>query len=164
MASEKIIAKKAGLVDEIVDQFQKSSAVVFFEYDGLTVADMTELRKNLKENDATLKVYKNSLTKRALAKLNYDLEGELVGPKAVAFGSDPVLPIKLLADFRKKNDNLELKTGIVEGKVVGIDVLNELASIPSREGLITMFAGGLISYVKDFAICVDLHRQNLENK
>ena len=163
MASEKVIQKKESIVAEIMENLQKAEAVVFFEYDGLSVADMTKLRRDLRENNSDMKVYKNTLTKRALEKLNIDLLDELVGPKAIAFGSDPIMPVKLLADFGKINSNLTMKKGIIEGKIVSEQGLKELASLPSKDGLITMFAGGLISYVRDFAICIDLHRQNLEN-
>ncbi len=163
MASEKITLQKIDKVKEIIDNFKKSKSVVFFNYSGLNVADMTELRKRMRNNDADLKVYKNTLTKRALAELKYDLEEHLQGPKAVAYGNDAVIPVKLLAEFKKVNSSLQIVTGIVEGKTVQIDVLNQLANLPSREGLITMIAGGLLGHIRDFAICIDLHRQNIEN-
>lgn len=163
MASEKIIALKKEVVKEIVDNIKTSESVVFFEYSGLNVADITELRKRLRENDADMKIYKNTLSKRALEELKYDLSEHLEGPKAIAFGKDAVMPVKLLSEFKKVNDNLKIAAGIVEGKVVSIDILNQLANLPTREGLITMIAGGLIGHIRDFAICIDLHRQNLEN-
>lgn len=162
MANIKIIEKKAGVVDEIVENFRKSSSVIFFEYSGLSVSDLTTLRRDLKANGAELKVYKNTLTRRALDELKIDLNSELVGPKAVAFGDDAVLPIKLIAEFAKKNPALEIKAGIVEGNVTSVTTLNELAQLPSREGLLTMLAGGLIGVVRDLSICLDLHSQNLE--
>lgn len=162
MANIKIIEKKAGVVDEIVENFKKSSSVIFFEYSGLSVSDLTTLRRDLKANGAELKVYKNTLTRRALDELKIDLNSELVGPKAVAFGDDAVLPIKLIAEFAKKNPALEIKAGIVEGNVTSVATLAELAQLPSREGLLTMLAGGLIGVVRDLSICLDLHSQNLE--
>ncbi len=164
MASDKVIQKKKAQVQEIIDKFSQAESVVLFEYRGLSVSDLTKLRRTLRENNADMKVYKNNLLRRALAELNYDLNNDLSGPKAVAFGDDPVLPVKKLAEFRKENENLVINSGIVEGKVVSQGTLNELASIPSREGLIAMFASGLISCVRDFAVCIDLHRQNLEKK
>ena len=74
MASEKIIEQKQGVIKEIIDNFKNSESVVFFEYSGLNVADMTQLRKSLRENNADMKIYKNTLTKRALVQLNFDLE------------------------------------------------------------------------------------------
>ena len=95
--------------------------------------------------------------------LNIDLESELNGPKVVAFGKDVIEPIKIVNDFAKTHDKLVMKAGIVDGKVTELDELKKLATIPSREGLLTMFASGLLAIPKDFAICLDLHSKNLEN-
>ena len=84
------------------------------------------------------------------------------GPKAIAFGTDAIAPIKALSDFAKTHKALELKVGIVDGEIADEKMLKELASIPSREGLLTMFASGLMQHVRDFAICLDLHSKNLE--
>ena len=71
-------------------------------------------------------------------------------------------PIKAVSTFIKKHPNLEMKIGIVDGKITELDELNKLATIPSREGLLTMFASGLMGIARDFAICLDLHSKNLE--
>ena len=122
-----------------------------------------ELRRKLKESDSELKVYKNTLVARALKDLDIDLADELNGPKVVAFGKDIIEPIKAVNDFIKTHDKLVMKVGIVDGKITGLDELKKLATIPSREGLLTMFASGLLAIPKDFAICLDLHSKNLEN-
>ena len=123
-----------------------------------------ELRRALKKSDSELKIYKNTLVARALSTLDIDLSSELNGPKVVAFGKDIIEPIKAVAEFSKKHPNLEMKIGIVDGKVTGLEELNKLATIPSREGLLTMFASGLMGIARDFAICLDLHSKNLEEK
>ena len=87
---------------------------------------------------------------------------ELKGPKAVAFGTDAVAPIKVLSDFAKKHPALELKVGIVEGEIADEAKLKELSTIPSREGLLTMLAGGLMGTVRDLSICLDLYSEGLE--
>ena len=97
-----------------------------------------------------------------LKSLNIDLEKELNGPKVFVFGTDMIEPIKATSNFIKKHPNLEMKIGIVDGKVTELEELNKLATIPSREGLLTMFASGLLAIPKDFAICLDLHSKNLE--
>ena len=122
---------------------------------------MMELRRKLKESDSTLKIYKNTLVARALDTLNIDVKDELNGPKIVAFGKDMIDPIKTVAEFAKKHDKLVMKIGIVDGKVTEIDELNKLATIPSREGLLTMFASGLMAIPRDFAICLDLHSKDM---
>lgn len=162
MANQKIIERKGQIVEEIVAKVKESSCVVLFENQGLTVSETNELRRALRENGSSFKIYKNTLTKRALDSLKIDFDSELDGPKAIAFGNDAIAPIKVLSEFAKKTNKLELKIGYVDGSVADAKMLNTLASIPSREQLLTMFAGGLMQTVRDFAICLDLHSQNLE--
>lgn len=162
MANQKILAKKQEVVDEIATKVKDSASVVVFEYHGLTVSEINELRRKLRETDSDLKVYKNTLARRALSSLNIDLGEELKGPKAIAFGTDAIAPIKVLSDFAKEHPALELKVGYVDGSVADIELLKKYASIPSREGLLTMVASGLMGIVRDFAICLDLHSKNLE--
>lgn len=162
MASQKILDQKQSVINEITDNVKESSSIVFFEYHGLSVGEMMELRRSLRQNDADLKVYKNTLAKRALETLKINLDEDLIGPKAMAFGKDAIAPIKVLSEFAKKHPALEIKVGIVDGTIATIDTLRDLATIPSREGLLTMLAGGLIGVVRDLSICLDLHRQDLE--
>jgi large subunit ribosomal protein L10 len=81
----------------------------------------------------------------------------------MAYGTDVIAPIKALSEFAKTHPALELKIGIVDGKVADAKELATLASIPSRDQLLTMFAAGLLEHVKNVAICLDLHSQNMEN-
>ena len=164
MANQKILEQKQKIVEEIAENVKNASSVVFFEYAKLTDADMKTIRRKLRECDSELKIYKNTLTKRALDTLDINLDDELVGPKAIAFGSDAVAPIKVLNDFSKTTDALQLKVGIVDGEIADLAMLKELASIPSREGLLTMLAGGLMGTVRDLSICLDLYSQQLEEK
>lgn len=156
MANQKIIDRKADVVEEISNKMKESSTYVFFEYRGLTVSETNELRKKLRATGSDFKVYKNTLSKRALANFNIDLGSELEGPKALAFGTDTIAPIKVLSDFAKKHTALELRVGVVDGEIADQKMLAELASIPSREGLLTMLAGGLIGVVRDLSISLDL--------
>jgi large subunit ribosomal protein L10 len=162
MANQKIIERKASVVEEIADKMKNSSSYILFEYRGLTVSETDELRRKLRETGSEYKVYKNTLTKRALDSLNVNLDEHLNGPKAIAFGTDAVAPIKVLSEFAKKHKALELKVGVVDGEIADQGMLSELAAIPSREGLLTMFAGGLLEHAKNFAICLDLQAKNLE--
>lgn len=162
MANPKILEKKQVVIDEITNNVKESSSFIFLENNGLTVDETMELRRKLKESDSELKVYKNTLVARALKDLDIDLADELNGPKVVAFGKDIIEPIKAVNDFIKTHDKLVMKVGIVDGKITGLDELKKLATIPSREGLLTMFASGLLAIPKDFAICLDLHSKNLE--
>lgn len=163
MANPKILEKKQAIIDEIATNVKESSSFIFLENTGLTVAETMELRRKLRESGSELKIYKNTLVARALKDLNINLESELNGPKVVAFGKDIIEPIKAVAEFAKKHNNLVMKVGIVDGKIAELDELKELATIPSREGLLTMFASGLLAIPRDFSICLDLHSKNLEN-
>jgi large subunit ribosomal protein L10 len=162
MASEKILAKKQEVIDEIKSKVKESSSVVLFTYTGLTDEDAKTLRKALRENGSDYKVYKNTLMARAFNDLKFDLNEHLTGSSALAFGTDSVAPIKTIADFAKTHDVVTLKVGIVDGEVTGKDTLNELATIPSREGLLTMLAAGMMGIPKDLSICLDLYAKQKE--
>ncbi len=163
MANQKILDQKQQIINEIADNVKNSSSAIWVDYRGLTVEQVTELRRKLREVGADIKVYKNTLTKRALDTLSISLDDYLNGPNAIAFGEDAIAPIKVLANFAKENEALELRVGIVDGKITEIDELNKLATIPSREGLLTMLAGGMIGIAKDLSICLHLYGEQLEN-
>ena len=163
MANPKILAEKQVVIDEITNNVKESSSFIFLDNNGLTVAETMELRRKLKESGSELKIYKNTLIARALKDLNIDLADKLNGPTTVVFGSDTIEPIKVANEFAKNHDKLVMKIGIVDGKVTELDELKKLATVPSRETLLTMFASGLLAIPRDFAICLDLHSKNLEN-
>ena len=162
MANEKILAKKQEIIDEIKERVQNNATIVLFDYRGITDNEAKELRRALRTNDADYKVYKNTLMARALSDLNINLDDSLAGPSALAFGTDQIAPIKVLSDFAKKNPALVLKVGIVDGEVSDKEKLAALSTIPSREGLLTMLAGGMIGIAKDLSICLDLYAQQKE--
>ena len=164
MANRAIIAKKEEVVNEIAERVKNANSIVLFDYRGLTDAEIVELRRKLREENSSYKVYKNTLTKRAFDKLSIKLDDCLEGPSAIATSDDEIAAIKVLAEFAKTHPALELKGGYVDGKVANLEELNKLATIPSRDGLLTMFAAGLMEHVKNVAICLDLHSQNLEEE
>ena len=162
MANQKILNQKQETIDEIASNIKQSASIVWFDNNGLTVSEQTELRRILRENDCELKVYKNTLTRRALENLKIDLETELEGPKVVAFGKDAIAPIKAVSEFAKSHPTLELKVGIVDGQVADIEMLNKLAAVPSRDTLLTMLAGALMGTVRDLSIALNLYSEDLE--
>ena len=164
MASTKILDAKGQVVNEIADKIKNSESVVLFTYQGLTVADMAELRNKIKEANGEVKVYKNTLVKRATDTLNLDLTESLEGPNAIIFGKDLLEPIKVLSKFAKDHKQAEIRAGIINGEVVGNEVIGEYASIPSMEGLLTMLAGGMIEHVKNLSIALNLYAEGLEEK
>ena len=162
MANPKILAAKQSVVDEITNNVKESSSFILLDNNGLSVSEAMELRRNLKNSNSELKIYKNTLIARAFKDLDIDVNDKLNGPTVVAFGKDIIEPIKAVSEFAKSHDKLVMKIGIVDGKVTELDELKKLATIPSREGLLTMFASGLLAIPRDFAICLDLHSKNLE--
>lgn len=164
MANQKILDKKQEIIDEIADKTKNAEATVLFEYQGLTAEETNELRRKLKESDSEFKIYKNTLVKRAFDTLKIDLNDDLKGPKAMAFGNDPVAPVKVLYEFAKKHPSLVVKVGLIDGEKTDEAKLSELSKLPSREGLLTMLASGLIYPLKNLSICLDLYRQDLEKK
>lgn len=164
MASTKILEQKKKTVDEIVDKLKNSESVIIFQYQGMSVADLSDLRGKLKEVQAEVKVYKNTLLKRAADELNINLDDFLAGPNAILFGKTLLEPIKIISEFAKSNDKLDIRVGIISGDVADISVIKEYASIPSREGLLTMLAGGMMQYVKDLAISLNLYAEKMEGK
>ena len=162
MASAKNLEIKKDIVSEIENSINNSESVILFQYQGLTVSDLKDLRQQLKGTDATVKVYKNTLLKRALDELNYDFDGFLEGPNAVLFGKNLLEPIKVLADFAKDHDKLEIRVGIINGSVADLATIKEYASIPSREGLLTMLAAGMMEHVRNLSIALNLYAEGKE--
>lgn len=162
MASTKILAQKKETVNDIVNNIKDSESVILFQYQGLTVAELSELRKKLRETDATVKVYKNTLLKRALDELNLSFDGFLEGPNAILFGKNLLEPIKVIADFAKDHSKLEIRIGIISGSVADLATINEYATIPSREGLLTMLVAGMMEHVRNLSIALNLYSEQKE--
>ena len=151
------------IVSEIEDKIKNSESVILFEYQGLTVAEVSELRKKLREAQGEVRVYKNTLLKRALDDLNIDLNGFLEGPNAIMFGAELLEPIKVIANFAKEHDKMQIRVGIINGDVAELSVINEYAAIPSYEGLLTMLAAGMMEHVRNLAIGLNMYAEKLEN-
>ena len=162
MASAKILENKKAIVEEIKSNIQNSESVIIFTYQGLTVSELSELRKELKNYDSEVKIYKNTLLKRALDDLNIDLDGFLEGPNAILFGKELLEPIKAISKFAKEHEKANITVGIISGAKADLDEIKEYATIPSREGLLTMLAGGMIQYVRDLAVGLNMYAEQLE--
>lgn len=156
MANAQILAEKTQLVTEVADKLRESTCTVLADYRGLTVKQVTELRKQLREAGVEFQVIKNTLTRRATAEVQLtDLDAHLTGPTAIAFSKDDaVAPAKVLMDFAKKNDALKVKAGVVEGRVVDAAQIKALADLPSREGLLSMLLSVLQAPMRNFALAV----------
>ena len=162
MASEAILKQKQTVIDEIKERASNAKTIVLFDYRGMTDSETKELRIKLRESNSDYKVYKNTLMARAFNDLGIDLNEALNGPSAFAYGEDQIAPIKTLSEFAKDHPALVLKVGIVDGEKADAAKLAEYATIPSREGLLTMLAGGMIGIARDLSICLDLYSQQKE--
>ena len=162
VANVNILAKKQEIIDEVKAKVQEATTVVLFDYRGLTDNESKELRVKLRDTGADYKVYKNTLMARAFNDLNIDVNTSLEGPSAFAYSKDQVAPIKVLSDFAKDHEALVLKVGVVDGEIADTEKLKEYATIPSRDGLLTMLAGGMIGLVRDLSICLNLYGEQKE--
>lgn len=150
----KVIEAKQAVVEEISSKLKSAVSVVVVDYRGLNVSQVTELRKQLREAGIDFKVYKNSMSRRAAEAAGLEgLNEHLVGPNAIAFSTDDVVaPAKILNDFAKKNDKLEIKAGVVEGLVTSAEDIKALAELPSRDGLLSMLLSVLQAPMRNFAL------------
>ena len=144
---------KQPIVQEISENIKDAQSVVVVDYRGLTVAEDTQLRKQLREAGVTYKVYKNTLVSRAVEGTQFEsLRDVLEGPNAFAISTtDATAPARILANFAKTADKLELKGGVVEGTYYDAKAINVIASIPSREVLLGRLLGSMQSPIANFA-------------
>ncbi len=152
-------AEKVAIVAEVREKFQSSEAVVLTEYRGLNVTDLAVLRNAMRDAGGEYKVYKNSLVRFAAKELDLEIEELLVGPTAIAFtgtrpdgkDGDPVSVAKALANFSKGNENLVIKGGMLDGKLLTTDEIVALSKIAPREELLAKLAGGMAAPMQQMA-------------
>ncbi|VEU78224.1 50S ribosomal protein L10 [Mycoplasmopsis columbinasalis] len=157
------LAKKE-IVKEIVNKLQTAKSLVTAEYRGLTVAELTKLRRLAKKNNIDIKVYKNRLFKLAAQELGYsDLSEHLVGPNIFAFGvEDELAPYKLLANFAKENKIFVNKAGLFEGKVVNAQGVAEIATLPNYQEALTILARSLMGGLQQLSLSLKLVSEKKE--
>ncbi|WAA11359.1 50S ribosomal protein L10 [Fervidibacillus albus] len=148
------IEQKKLVVEEIAQKLKNSVSTVVVDYRGLNVAEVTELRKQLREAGIEFKVYKNSMMRRAADSVELSgLNDVLTGPNAVAFSAEDVIaPAKILNDFAKEHDALEIKAGVIEGNLATFEEIKALAELPSRDGLLSMLLSVLQAPIRNFAL------------
>nr|WP_295971095.1 50S ribosomal protein L10 [uncultured Bacillus sp.] len=148
------IELKKQTVVEIADKLKASKSTVVVDYRGLNVAEVTELRKQLREAGVDLKVYKNTMTRRAAESVDLaGLNEALTGPNAIAFSTeDVVAPAKIINEFAKKHEALEIKAGVIEGNLATVEDIKALADLPSREGLLSMLLSVLQAPIRNLAL------------
>lgn len=155
--SEVTVAKKAKLVSETADRFKNAESVVVADYRGLTVEQVTELRKELRDAGVEMSVIKNKILTRAAEEAGYGEMNDIFnGPSAVAFSNeDAIAPAKILKKFADKYDALEIKGGFLEKKIADVDKINEFAALPSREDLLSMLLSTLQAPVRNVAYAIN---------
>jgi len=145
--------KKEELVDIFAERLEKSKAAVFTDYKGLTVEEINEVRNNLRDKGIEFKVIKNTLFGLAIKKAKLDIDSKELAnhPVAVAFGyDDEVAPAKVVFNFAKDHEQLEIIGGILEGKSIDVQSVKSLAQMPSREELIAKMIGSINAPVSNF--------------
>ena len=154
--NKEVLEAKQSVVKEIIEKAQGSQTIVVAEYRGLSVAQLQELRRALRKEEAELCVYKNSLVERAGEELGYkDWNEILSGPNAIIFSKEISNGAKVVAKYAKRfGDTLKIKGGVVEGKFVDAAGIKEVAKLPGREGLLSMFLSCLQAPVRQFACTV----------
>ena len=153
--NQEILKSKQETVAKISESLKGCASLTIVEYRGLTVAQISDLKKLLKAAGSTFSVYKNTLFSRASDELGYkDLEQYLSGSNAFVFSDQLSSGPKVLAKFAKRNENLVIKAGLVEGKVYDAAGMKTIATLPSKEGLISMFLSCLQAPIRSFACAV----------
>ena len=148
----KVLEAKKAQVAEITEALKGATTGVLVDYRGLTVEEDTKLRNNLREAGVKYFVVKNTLLRLAANQTGLEeLDSILHGPTALAISEDAVAPAKVMADFAKENDKLEIKSGFMDGKVLSMDEINQLAKTPSKEVLIAKIMGSLNSPISGLA-------------
>ena len=143
MASEAILNQKKAEVKELAEKMKNSKLILLTEYRGINVTDDTQLRKDLRNSNATCNVIKNNITRRALAECG--IEGL----------EDYLEPSKTIYNFSKNNEYYKIKGGVIDGKVMTADEIITLAKLPSRETLLSMLAGALLSNISKVAVALN---------
>ena len=153
MPSQKILEAKKQVVSDIAEQLRTAVSGVFVDYCGLTVEQDTQLRNKLREAGVEYKVVKNTLTRFAAKEVGFDeLDPILNGPTSLAISmTDEVAPAKVIAEFAKNNEQLEIKAGFLDGKVLALDEVKTLAATPNRETLLAKMLGSLNAPISNLA-------------
>ncbi|WP_125707120.1 50S ribosomal protein L10 [Companilactobacillus zhongbaensis] len=153
---QEVLDKKQAEVDVVAKNLKEAKSVVVVDYLGLTVEEVTNMRAELREQGASMKVVKNTILRRAAEAAGVEgIEDLFVGPTAIAFSEeDPVAPAKVAAKYAKDVEAVEIKGGMIEGKVATLEEIQNLATLPSRDGLLSMLVSVLQAPVRDFALTV----------
>ena len=157
MANEKILNQKKEEVTNLAEKMKNAKLVLLTDYRGINVVDDTQLRRDLRNANATCTIIKNNITRRALKEAGLEgLDDKLVGPTAVIMSDEDYLGAsKVIYKFSKDNEYYKIKGGVIEGKVMTAEEIITLAKLPSRETLLSMLAGALLSNISKVAVALN---------
>lgn len=157
MANEKVLQEKQAYVEELAAKLSSSAAGVVVEYKGISVADDTVLRRKLREAGVDYTVVKNTMLRRAVEKAGLEgLHDVLKGTTALAVSAeDPTVAAKILCEQAKADENFKVKAGFLEGEVIDVARVNELAKLPNKEGLISMLLSVLNGPIRGLAVALN---------
>ena len=164
MANKNIQSQKAEEVKVLTEKMKNSDAFISFSYQGLTVDEFQALRRNLLKDGCHISVIKNNISRRASEELGYnEFAAELKGPKAIVFSeSDIIAPAKGLFAFAKENEKVVIANGVINGEVYDFAKLQVLATLPSRETLLTQLAAGMYGTLSQLSIGLNMIAEKLE--
>lgn len=154
MSRETILEEKQNVVNALVEKFESATAFVIVNYRGLTVAEATDLRKQLRDADVDMHVVKNTMIRKAAEVAGIEgLDDVFVGPTAIAFSEEEVVaPAKIMVEFAEETEALVVKGGYMEGEVVPVETIEAVAKLPNRDGLLSMLLSVLQAPVRNTAL------------
>ena len=164
MPNAKVLSEKQAIVEALVERIKNASAGVFVDYKGITVAEDTALRTELRRDEVNYTVVKNTLTRKALDKLGMEgLDSILNGTTSLATAeNDPIAPFRILSDYSKKlGDRFNIKAAFMEGKILSESEIAEISELPSKDALYAKVLGTMIAPITGLAVCLG---QILEQK
>ena len=155
MPNAKILSEKKAIVEALTERFQNASAGVFVDYRGITVAEDTQLRRELVASEVEYSVVKNTLTRFALEKAGLTgMDGVLNGTTSLATSAgDPIAPIRIISDYSKKmGDRFNIKAAFMDGKVLDAQEIEEIAALPSKDALYAKVLGTMLAPITSLAV------------
>ena len=164
MPNAKVLSEKQAIVDALAERIQKAAAGVLVDYKGITVAEDTALRTEMRKEEVNYTVVKNTLTRKALDQLGMnELDSVLNGTTSLATAAnDPIAPFRIISDYSKKlGDRFNIKAAFMEGKVLNEKEIAEMAELPSKDALYAKVLGTMIAPITGLAVCLG---QILEQK
>lgn len=158
MPNAKVLESKQAVVDALAERMKNAESGVFVDYKGITVAEDTELRNQLRGAEIEYTVVKNTLTRFAANKIGYDTFDEMLnGTTSLATtNSDPIVPFRLINEYAKKlNGRFEIKGGFVQGRPASMDEIKQLVEIPSHDALLSQVLGTFLAPISSLAVVLD---------